>query len=174
MKTTSFLIIVAIWCSGGCNIQSPKEAEQNTKKLEDTIYKINETVKFHDSEWVVLTVEDLGKTAGVDIFPNRQIVTEGRFIRVKYKFTNISKSPASMMFKLPDLIDSSNRIFTYRPFSSSYMPANANDIGSKQLQPNVPKEFYEFYEVASGATGLKFRTSAISSYDLKKLIDLGL
>lgn len=173
MKIKSFLVIVAIWCSGGCDRQSPQDASQGGKVV-NTIYKINDTVKFHDAEWVVLTVEDLGKTAGVDIFPNRQIVTEGRFIRVKYKFTNMSKSPASMMFKFPDIIDSNNRIFTYRPFSSSYIPANANALGGKDLQPNIPKEFYEFYEVASGATGLKFRTSAISSYDLKKLIDLGL
>jgi len=136
--------------------------------------KINDLVKLHDSEWVVLGAEDLGKTAVSNNRFQKDAQTEGRFIRVHFRVTNRTKKEERLLINVPVIVDSQGREFKHIDGESFYIPNGAKTLSMEALPPDIGKEFYEVYEVSAGASELKLRVSPIEALGPKKLVDLGL
>lgn len=135
--------------------------------------KIGDEITFKDSKWTVVTAKD----HGTQIRPNNQFLqpakTEGRFILVHFKVTNLTNQEDRIL-NTPKLIDSKGREFKDYDQQSMYIPEGAKTLTVEALPAGMTKEFWALYEVPADATDLKFQARALSAFGDKKMVDLGL
>lgn len=136
--------------------------------------KMGETVKFDDSEWVVVEAKDVGKTMKSNSeFNDEEKKTDGRFIQVHYKVTNNGKKE-EMLLDRPKIVDDKQREFGPIDMESFYVPAKTKSIGLDTLPPSMPREYWTVIEVPADAKGLKFQLHGFGLLGDKKTVDLGL
>ena len=136
--------------------------------------KINDTVTFDDSEWVVLEAKDAGKTLkSTSAINEEEKKADGRFIEVHYKVTNKSKKE-EMLLEKPKIVDDKNREYEPIEMEGFYVPPNTKTINFDTLQPNTPKDYWTIIQVPPDAKNLKFQVQGFSMLNDKKKIDLNL
>ncbi|MBM2814734.1 MAG: Trf2 superfamily protein [Ignavibacteria bacterium] len=152
--------------------------EQTTEKKADEAKKViglKDEVSFDDSKWIVLEALNKGKELSSSNQFQENAHTEGNFIVVKFKVTNLTKKE-DHIFDVPKLIDSQGREFQAwsNPIGKMFfIPENAKTLSMEALPAGMPKTFYEIYEVPTDARGLKFQARALSAFGGKTLIELG-
>jgi len=167
------IIIAAIVNTGGDNGDSKtSDTSDKTANKSQSNYKIGDVVKFDDSEWIVLSAKNKGKRIKSNNQFQKDAVTEGKFIIVHYKVTNLTNKEERIL-NSPKLIDSKGREFTDYDMQSIYIPENGKTISLESLPSSMPKKLWAVYEVPKDATGLKFQTRSMSAWGSKKLVELG-
>ncbi len=131
-------------------------------------------MKFDDSEWVIVEARDAGKELRSNSeFTDEVKKSEGRFILVHYKVTNLGKKEEMLLDRLK-IVDSMGREFGPIDMESFYVPAHAKTIGLDALQPSLQREYWTAVEVAADAQRLKLQLHGFSLLGEKRTVDLGL
>lgn len=113
--------------------------------------KIGDKIDFDDASWVVTEVKDMGKKLEARFI--KPATTEGRFVMVKFKLTNLAKKEVRMG-EPPKIVDGAGREFGNFNRQAGYLP---RELGRsfEALQPDVTKEFGAIYELPADATKLE-------------------
>ena len=120
----------------------------------ETNFKMNQEVSFKDSTWIVLEARDFGQKLHGHLMTGDK-ETEGKFIYVRYKVTNKTRSEDQILI-VPKLKDSKQRKFDELIESDFYLPEGEKGLTMEALPAGVPKVFSAIYEVAKEANGLCF------------------
>jgi hypothetical protein len=139
-------------------------------KSKETDAKVGEVVKFDDSQWEVVSAKNLG-TNLQGITGNK--TSQGKFIKVEFKVTNLSKKEESILDH-PKLLDDKDREFGPMDDQSLYIPDPERTITLESLPPSMMKRFSAIYEVPADAKGLVFQARALSAFGDKKKVVLGM
>jgi len=133
--------------------------------------KIGETVKFDDSEWVVLEAKDMGSELKGLLGDKK---TAGTFIRVKFTVKNTGNEEESIL-DTPNLKADGGASYEQIDDTGLYLPEDANEMALEALPAGLPKEFYAIYEVPKDAVkGLSFEARELAFSPDTKLVDLAL
>lgn len=138
-------------------------------KSKEVDAKIGEQVKFDDSQWEVVSAKNLG-TDVQGITGNKK--TAGKFVKVEFKVTNLSKKEESILDH-PKLLDDKDREFGPMDDQMLYIPDPERTITLESLPPSMLKRFSAIYELPADAAGLKFQARALSAFGDKKKVVLG-
>jgi hypothetical protein len=122
---------------------------------------IGEIVKFDDSEWIILSAQNLGQEIKSNNLILDDATTNGKFIIIQYSVKNLSKK-GELIFETPVLVDSEGREFNEYDNQEFYLPASAKTLMGESLPPSIIKKFYAIYEVAQDSNDLKFRARSLS------------
>lgn len=155
------------------NAANETVATSNTAKETKTVYKIGSTVKFDDCEWLVESSKDLGKTLSSDNQFIESASTDGKFILVKFKITNLTNKEERIV-DAPKIIDSKSREFKDFDKQLMYIPKDGKTLSLDALPSNISKTFYAIYEVPADAKELQFTARALSAFGETQLVTLGL
>jgi len=149
-----------------------QDQEKLAEKQRKVSYKINDIVKFDDSEWVVLEAKKLGKRIKSNNMFQEDATTEGYFIRVKYSVKNLQNKEDTIL-EGPKLVDSEGR--EYREFDEQafYIPKNTKTIMGETLTSGLSKKFYSVFEVPEDAKDFKFQARSLDILSKKAYIELG-
>lgn len=120
--------------------------------------KLNELVKFANSEWTVLKALPKGRhLASNNQFQKAASIDEGKFVLVAFKVKNGLSAKA--FIKEPKIRDAQGR--TFEPFEEGafYVPDGKKTAGiGEDVPPSMTREFWEPYQVADDSTGLTLLT----------------
>ncbi len=156
----------------GCTTEDQSQKQGQESPAEETV-GVNQPVQVGDVRWTVTKVEDRGKTLTAnDGFTPPKTAT-GKFVQVHYKVENLGKEMKTTVGV--DLEDSKERQFTPVDDGFLYIPQGDELYILDNLNPNVPREFIQIYEVPADATGLLARVGNLEAFgnEVKK-IKLGL
>jgi hypothetical protein len=123
-----------------------------------------------EAEWLVLDVEDKGKTMKPSSEFGEEAKTDGRFIQVHFKIKNTGNKPGTLI-ELPKLTDSSNREFNPYDKQYSYLPKGAQQAILDTIQPSMQREYYEIFEVPADAKNLKLKIASFGLFAKNAHID---
>ena len=149
--------------------QANKTSQQEIQ--EEKVFKIGENVQIDGTEWKVLSAKNLGSklTSTNQFIPSK--TTTGKFIQVKFEVENISNDLKSV--GNTGLIDTQNREYIAASDVSFWIPDEEELFLIDNINPSITKTYIEIFDVASNATGLKFRPGGVIV--LKNIfIDLGI
>jgi len=136
--------------------------------------RIGDAVKFDDSEWVVLDVNDAGKVLESTSAINHETrKTEGRFVIVHYKVTNSTKDE-QMLITPPKIVDKKGDGVEHIAMESFFLPPSEKTVALDTLEPNQPREYWTVFDVPAGATGLQCEFHALAAFGQKREVDLKL
>ncbi|MEX1113293.1 MAG: DUF4352 domain-containing protein [Patescibacteria group bacterium] len=173
----AFVVLAGIGSAMGTDTASvstdePAKSEEKAEEKEQT-YGVNEPVQVGDVKWTVTKVENRGTTleAGDGFTEPKQAA--GKFIQVTYKVENLGKEMKTTVGV--DLEDSQERQFTPIDDGFLYIPNGENLYILDNLNPNVPSDFVQIYEIPADAKGLKARVGNLEAFGNEvKLINLGI
>ncbi len=133
---------------------------------------VGDTVKFKDSEWVVIEARDLGQKLGGGVFTKPK-ATEGKFIYIRFKVTNTTNKEETILFT-PGIQDSKGRRYEEMDDTEFYLKDNEKSMTMEQLPASLPKTFSCIFEVPIDATGIKFLARDFAAFGKQeKAISLG-
>lgn len=162
------LALVVILIGAGCGEESKKEIP---------IYSINQDVRVGDVRWKLLDVKNRGSVlrayeSRYSSFAEDKI-TPGKFIEITMEVENLGKEMKSVSNL--KLIDSKGREFTAASDVSEWIPEEKEMFLLDNLNPNMPQQFLDIYEVPIDAKFLKVKVGDLSFLGSEEaLIDLGL
>lgn len=159
------------------NSNKTESAEVNKNINQVVVNKLGEDVKVEDVRWKLLEAENIGNTlkGSVSNYPmfTDDKTTSGKYIRIKMEVENQGsemKTITSLKLK-----DSKNREFTGATDVSDWIPKGEELFVLDNLNPNVPIQFTELYEVPVDADGLVVIVGDLSFWGSKSAqISLGL
>jgi len=123
------------------------------------VYKLGDTIDFDDSQWVVLSAENIGhKLQGDELTESK--TSEGNFIKVIYKVKN-KKSTEEQIIETPKLKDSAGNLYNELDDVGMYLKEGENEMTLSQLPANINKKFVSIYEVSADSKGLNFMTRSL-------------
>lgn len=135
--------------------------------------KVGDTVKFDDSEWVILEAKTLGaKMAPTSPF-GEPAKTDGKFVYVRFKVKNLGNKQETI-FDHPKVVDAKGREFDHYQQQYSYLPKGVKGMALEQLPASMTKEFGAVYEIPADATALVFQARALEIAGERKNVALGL
>ncbi len=143
-----------------------------------THVKIGKTVTLGDTVWVIVEATDWGKTVTGNSnlepdMPHGDGTTDGRFVGVHYKLTNLGAAER-MIEGVPKIVDERGREFGPMDMESLYVPEQAKTVSLATLPPHEQKEFWTVIALPPDAVKLRFEVWNFSAPDDKSLIPLGL
>jgi hypothetical protein len=148
--------------------ESPKAAEPLPE-----IQKIGDTVKFDDSEWIVLAATNKGRRLKSNNRFRKDAVSDGGiYFIVQFKVRNLTKKEERIL-DTPKIKDDLGREFKMIDMQSFYIPKGAESMGLDALPSGLPKTFYGAFEAAGDAKTLYFEARSLSAFPDKKLVLLG-
>ncbi len=168
-----FLISCASCWKGATDLTSQmarQAGKSKTVTIQGPPAAMGTPVAFSDSSWTVVSAKDRGKVIEANDANDAKATTQGRFVEVRFKVTNLTKTEDSIL-DLPVVLDSQGR--ELRPYAKSASLGGASMLAAP-LPPSIEKEFVEIYEVPADATGLKFRARALEAFGATRLVDLKL
>jgi hypothetical protein len=149
-----------------------------SSKLVGTV-KVNESLIFNDSTWVVVEAKDVGKVLKPTEAGEEELKADGRFIHVRFKVTNTGKKVV-FLGDDPELVDDKEREFTtLGDNQKAYLPKGAKTLGevdSDQIPAGITREFHALYEVPADAKGLRLKAASFAEKKRRQqegFIDLG-
>lgn len=109
------------------------------------------------AEWTITEVVDRGSRLKNTVLGN-ELSTQGRYIQVRFKITNKSSKEGFFLAR-PKLVDDKGREFAHIGYSSDYVtPGGAGEsMVDAKIPASMTKDFYEIFEVAADADGLKLK-----------------
>lgn len=137
--------------------------------------RIDKTMTFADSEWVIIEVRDAGKAlpANDGRVVDAIIRSEGRFILVHYRLKNLGNKVAMVMVR-PSIVDSRGRKFLPIDTEAGYLPPHTKPLGPEELQPSVPNDYWTAIEVPGDATDLAIEVHGFTLIGPTQDVSLGL
>jgi hypothetical protein len=133
---------------------------------------VGDTVKFKDSEWVVIEARDLGQKLRGGNFSEPKN-TEGKFIYIRFKVTNTTNEEEAILFT-PGIKDSKGRKYEEMDDTALYLKDNEESMTLEQLPASLPKTFSSIFEVPTDATGIEFLARDFAAFGTQeKAISLG-
>ncbi|MDO9153094.1 MAG: hypothetical protein Q7U47_05195 [Paludibacter sp.] len=149
------------------------ENQPYASEAQNPNYKIRDLIKFDDSEWIIVSALNNGKTLESTNPFKDDALTEGKFITIYYKVKNISKKEVRFGSDTPILIDSQGREYNNYNEQVFYTPKETKILEFETLPPGITKEFYSIFEVADDAKNLKFQALSFIKNGDKILVNLG-
>lgn len=162
------IIIIAIVGGGG---GEKKETAPSTEKT-PTVYSINQDVRVGDVRWRLVDVKDKGNIlrASESKYPTfaEDKTTTGKFIEVTIEVENLSTEMKSVSNL--KLVDDKNREFIHASDISEWIPEDKELFLLSNLNPNMPQQFTDMYEIPADATGLKVKVGDLSLWGTKEAL----
>jgi hypothetical protein len=183
------LFAVCAWCTAKVNNvgksvseaieKAQKEEEQRAAEEAKIVRKVGDTVVFDgDSSWVIVSVKDHGHDLAAPRAPHEKHAekiapahSDGRFIEVRFKITNLGKS-AQLASTMPKLLDAKGREFAAYENDTQFL--DEKSLAEASLPPGLARDFEEIYEVPADAQGLKIQTQQLAPFGHPKMVQLGL
>lgn len=148
-----------------------------TKKQESTekvpaVYSINQDVRVSDVRWKLVNARDRGNILRASdsrysiIAENK--TTSGKFVEVTMEVENLGsemKSVSSLK-----LIDNKNREFIPASDVSEWIPKEKEMFLLSNLNPNMPQQFTDIYEIPIDAIGLKIKVGDLSFFGTEEAL----
>jgi len=170
-----WLIIVAVIII----IASVSGGEKKETILEETsaIYSINQDVKVGEVRWKLISIKDRDNIlkASESRYPTiaKDKTTIGKFIEITMEVENLGTEMKSVSNL--DIIDNKNRKFIAASDVSEWIPEDKEMFLLSNLNPNMPQQFTDIYEIPADAIGLKVKVGDLSLWGNEKaLISLGI
>ena len=165
-----FVIIIVASISGG-------EKKEITSKETSTIYSINQDVKVSDVRWKLIDVKNRGSVlkASESQYPTitKDKTTAGKFIEITMEVENLGTEMKSVSNL--HIVDNKNREFIPASDTSEWIPEEKEMFLLSNLNPNMPQQFTDIYEIPADATDLKVKVGDLSLWgDKESLISLGI
>lgn len=134
--------------------------------------KINQDIQVGEVRWKVLEAQDLGNTLKSDNQFIEPLTIAGRFIKVRFEIEN--QSADTLSFTDVNLLDSQDRKFQNSANAIGFIVQPDKPCLLEQLNPNVPKQCVEIYEVAADSKGLRVQVGDLDFLgSAEGLIELG-
>jgi hypothetical protein len=167
-----FILIIAIAGSGG----EEKKSSVSTSEEAPTVYSINQDVRVGDVRWKLLDVKDRSSIlrATKSRYPTftKDKITTGKFIEITMEVENLGTEMKTVSNL--ELVDNKGREFTHASDVSEWIPEGKELFLLSNLNPNMPQQFVDIYEVPTDATGLKIKVGDLSLWGTDEaLISLG-
>lgn len=168
------LLIIVIGAIGG-NGDSSNTNTSSANKNTNQVYTTNQDVRVGDIRWKLLSARDHGNVlkGSESKYPTFQDdkTSSGRIIEINMEVENLGSDQD--LTTSVELTDSKGRDFSSGPFSE-WIPEDQS-MTFVTLNPNVTKQFKDFYEVPADATDLKVKVGDLNLFTSKEaLIDLGI
>lgn len=168
------LIIIIVIVSGGGG--EKEEIAPSTEKS-PAVYSINQDVRVGDVRWKLVSVKDRGNIlkASESKYPTfaEEKTTTGKFIEITMEVENLSTEMKSVSNL--KLVDDKNREFIHASDVSEWIPEEKELFLLSNLNPNMPQQFTDIYEVPADATSLKIKVGDLSFLGTEEAsIDLGI
>jgi len=169
------IIIVAVAGGGNENGTTTNTSSQNNKEEVKT-YSKSETFKVGDVQWKLIDARDRGDTLKASESRYASVAsdktTTGKFVEITVEVENFGTDMKSVTNLT--LIDDKNREFTSSSDTSEWIPEGKELFLLSNLNPNVPQQFIDIYEVPADATGLKVMVGDLEIFGGDEaLINLG-
>lgn len=151
----------------GCTTET-ESGDQQQEAQEKTV-GVNQPIQVGDVRWTVTKVTDRGKTLTADDGFTPAKNAAGKFVQVHYKVENLGKEMKTTVGV--DLEDSKQRQFKPVDDGFLYIPQGDDLYILDNLNPNVPREFIQIYEIPADATGLLARVGNLEAFgnEVKKI-----
>ena len=164
------VIIIIASVSGG-------EKKEAIPEETSATYSIGQDVKVSEARWKLISVKDRGNIlkASESRYPTiaENKTTTGKFIEITMEVENLGTEMRSV-FNL-DIIDDKNREFIPASDVSEWIPEDKEMFLLSNLNPNMPQQFTDIYEIPTDAIGLKVKVGDLSLWGNKEaLISLGI
>jgi hypothetical protein len=143
-------------------------------------HKIGEELDCKDWKWVVMDVKDRGKLMTAEGNPNKEAKTDGKFIQVHLKATNVNDQGGVWYLTL---VDSKGKEYdewtgTKESMVSAFYPGGIHTeglYGAQRAKTGKTIECYALFDVPADVTGLKARLSGgVGANAVTWFVDLGL
>jgi len=166
------LIIIVILGSGGSKTNQVSKPTENNP----TTYQIGQNVRVGEIKWNLIKARDRGKVlrASESRYPSiaEDKTSSGKFIEITMEVENISNEMKTVSNL--QLIDNRNREFINATDAMEWIPENKELFLLSNLNPNMPQQFVDIYEVPNDAEGFKVIVGDLSLWSAEEaLIDLG-
>jgi len=165
-----FVIIIITSAGGG-------EKKEIAPEETSTIHSINQDVKVGDVRWKLIDVKNRGSVlkASKSRYPTiaKDKITTGKFIEITMEVENLGTEMKSVLNL--DIIYNKTRKFIPASDVSEWIPEEKEMFLLSNLNPNMPQQFTDIYEIPVDATGLKVKVGDLSLFGSKEsLINLGI
>jgi len=165
------IIIIASAGGGGKKQTTPSQTETLTT------YSINQDIRVGDVRWKLIEVKNRGNIlkASESRYPTiaENKTTTGKFIEITMEVENLGTEMKSVTNL--DIVDNKDRKFIPASDVSEWIPEEKEMFLLSNLNPNMPQQFTDIYELPSDAAGLKVKVGDLSLWgDEEALIDLGI
>ena len=169
----AIFIIIIIASTGGD--EKKETTPSQTEKL--TAYSINQDVRVEDVRWKLIEVKDRGSILKASESRYSTIAesktTTGKFIEITMEVENLGTEMKSVSNL--KIIDDKNREFISSSDVSEWISEGKEMFLLSNLNPNMPQQFTDIYELPIDATGLKVKVGDLSFWgDEESLISLGI
>jgi len=175
------VFVVIILASAGNSDKSTtaplKKTSTNVSDFKEipTIYSINQNVKVGDVRWRLISVKDRGNI--LKSYESRYPTiaedkkTTGRFIEITMEVENLGTEMKTVSNL--KIVDDRNREFTSSSDVSEWISEGKELFILSNLNPNMPQQFADIYEVPVDAVGLKIKVGDLTFWgDEEALINL--
>lgn len=122
---------------------------------QDTIYTIGDDVRVGDVRWKLVSARDRGAIlkASESKYPSfaNNKTANGKFVEITMEVENLGKEMKSVTNL--KIVDNKGREFTAATGVSEWIPDGKDLFLLSNLNPNVPSQFIDIYEVPAEALG---------------------
>ncbi len=169
------LIIIVILGSGDSKTKQGNQVSKPTTNNPIT-YQIGQDVKVGEIKWNLIKARDRGQVlrASESRYPSiaKDKTSSGKFIEITMEVENLSNEMKTVSNL--QLIDNKNREFINATDAMEWTPENKELFLLSNLNPNMPQQFVDIYEVPNDAIGFKVLVGDLSLWNTEEaLIDLG-
>lgn len=132
------------------------EQKKEPEKSKETLPRVGDNVRVGDIRWKLISAKDLGNILyGTNSnYPTitDDKTTSGKFIQINMEVENLSKDLKSVSNL--DIYDDSGRKFIHSTDTSEWIPNEKSLYILSNLNPNMPNQFMDIYEVPGDAKNL--------------------
>ena len=182
------LIFLAIIAIAGCSFVGKKAVDEVSEGLSDfdsssttgineetKIYKTGDDVTVENVRWQLIEAKDLGNVLKSDnqYTEDKKAAGNSKFVEITMEVENLDTDMASVSDL--KIVDSKGREFISASDVFQWIPDDKQMFILSNLNPNVPEQFIDIYEVPEDATGLKVEVGDLNLFGNEKAyIDLGI
>jgi len=171
-----FILLIVVGIIAGAGKPS-NTSTKNTNANNQQVYAINQDVRVGDVRWKLLNAKNRGNTLKASESRYATIAkdktTPGKFVEITMEVENLG-SDMKTVTNLT-LVDSKGREYTSSTDTSEWVPEGKELVLLTNLNPNVPQQFVDIYEVPVDATTLQAKVGDLDLFKNKAaVISLGI